>query len=94
MSAAIIARCHPLLLLQGAFEDPTILFVGEPELVELKLVEGQPMVVVQFACQQIKCTRDKFGNVVDGNPNSIQVSWFVFFWWGSRRFGEWRRGAL
>jgi predicted lipid-binding transport protein (Tim44 family) len=37
------------------------------------MVEEQPMVVVQFACQQIKCTRDKFGNVVDGDPNSIQV---------------------
>lgn len=59
--------------LQDQHEDPTILFVGEPELVELKLVEDAPLVVVQFACQQIKCTRDKFGNVVDGNPNSIQV---------------------
>lgn len=60
---------HP----QGNFEDPTILFVNDPELVELKLVEGEPMVVVQFAAQQIKCVRDQFGNVVDGDPNSIQV---------------------
>jgi import inner membrane translocase subunit TIM44 len=64
---------------QGAFEDPTILFTGEPELVELKLIEEEPLVVVQFACQQIKCTRDKFGNVIEGDPNSIQR---VFYFWG------------
>jgi import inner membrane translocase subunit TIM44 len=63
----------------GLREDPTILFVGDPELVEVRNVEGDPMVVVQFACQQIKATRDKFGNVVDGSPNSIQR---VFYFWG------------
>jgi import inner membrane translocase subunit TIM44 len=63
----------------GLREDPTILFVGDPELVEVRTVEGDPMVVVQFACQQIKATRDKFGNVVDGSPNSIQR---VFYFWG------------
>jgi mitochondrial import inner membrane translocase subunit TIM44 len=63
----------------GLREDPTILFVGDPELVEVRMVEGDPMVVVQFACQQIKATRDKFGNVVDGSPNSIQR---VFYFWG------------
>jgi import inner membrane translocase subunit TIM44 len=67
------------LHLQGLYEDPTILFTGEPELVELKMVEEQPLVVVQFACQQLKCTRDKFGNVMDGSPNSIQK---VFYFWG------------
>lgn len=64
---------------QGLYEDPTILFTGEPELVELKMVEEEPLVVVQFACQQLKCTRDKFGNVMDGSPNSIQK---VFYFWG------------
>jgi import inner membrane translocase subunit TIM44 len=53
-------------------EDPTILFVGEVELVELKAIDDEPLVVVQFNCQQIKCIRDKFGNVMDGSPNSIQ----------------------
>jgi hypothetical protein len=68
-----MAACPTSLQLQGTFEDPTILFVGEPELVEMKFAEEQPLIVVQFATQQIKCTRDKFGNVVDGDPNSIQV---------------------
>lgn len=64
---------------QGLVEDPTILFVGDAELVELKAVDEEPLVVVQFACQQIKCTRDKFGGVVDGSPDSIQR---VFYFWG------------
>lgn len=46
--------------------------MGEVELVELKAIDEEPLVVVQFNCQQIKCTRDKFGNVIDGSPNSIQ----------------------
>lgn len=88
--ATLRAHCGPELLermggmfanfeAQDLYEDPTILFTGEPELVELKLVEDEPLVVVQFSCQQIKCTRDKFGNVVDGDPNSIQR---VFYFWG------------
>ena len=64
---------------QGLVEDPTILFVGDPELVELKAADGEPLVVVQFNCQQIKCTRDKFGSAVDGSPDSIQR---VFYFWG------------
>jgi import inner membrane translocase subunit TIM44 len=53
--------------------------VGEVELVELKMMEEEPLLVVQFHCQQIKCTRDQFGNVMDGSPNSIQK---VFYFWG------------
>lgn len=27
--------------------------------------------VVQFTCQQINCTRDSFGNIVDGKPDEV-----------------------
>lgn len=64
---------------QGLYEDPTLLFVGEVELVEVQLVDGDPLVVLQFSCQQLKCTRDKFGNVVDGAEDAIQR---VFYFWG------------
>jgi import inner membrane translocase subunit TIM44 len=43
---------------EGLHEDPTILFVSEVELVEMRSVEDEPLVVAQFNCQQIKCTRD------------------------------------
>jgi len=34
---------------------------------------------VQFHCQQLKCTRDKFGNVIEGATDSIQR---VYYFWG------------
>ena len=48
------------------FADTTLLDVGEVELADLKFLENDPVIVVQFNCQQINCTRDKFGNVVEG----------------------------
>jgi len=27
--------------------------------------------LLQFTCQQINCTRDSFGNVVDGKPDEV-----------------------
>lgn len=65
--------------MQGLTEDPTILFVGDVELSEMRMVEDDPLLVVMFSCQQIKCTRDKFGNVMEGSPNDIQK---VFYFWG------------
>lgn len=64
---------------QGLFEDPTILFVGDVEVVEVRLMDDDPFVIAQFHVQQLKCTRDKFGNVVDGSANQIQR---VYYFWG------------
>ena len=58
----------PLLPPQGLFADATLLDVSEVELADVKFLETDPVVVVQFHCQQINCTRDKFGNVVEGAP--------------------------
>ena len=41
--------------------------------------EEEPIVVVQFTCQQINCTRDSFGNVVDGKPDEVHRR--VAGWW-------------
>jgi len=64
--------------MQGLTTDSTILDVGDVELVDLKFVEGDPVVVVQFTCQQINCSRDKFGNVVEGGPQDVQR---VYYYW-------------
>ncbi|KAL3131762.1 hypothetical protein ABBQ38_007481 [Trebouxia sp. C0009 RCD-2024] len=63
---------------QGLHSDPTILDTSEVELVDLKFLEEDPVVVVQFTCQQINCSRDKFGNVVDGRPDDVQR---VYYYW-------------
>ncbi|GFR45893.1 hypothetical protein Agub_g7349 [Astrephomene gubernaculifera] len=64
---------------QGIYEDPAILFVGEVEIVEVRLMDDDPFVIAQFHCQQLKCTRDKFGNVIEGSSNQIQR---VYYFWG------------
>ena len=63
---------------QGVVSDPAVLDVGEVELVDLKFLEGHPIVVVQFTCQQLNCTRDQFGNVVEGAPDEVQR---VYYYW-------------
>lgn len=67
-----------LAVLQGLHADPTILDTSEVELVDIKFLEEDPVVVVQFTCQQINCSRDKFGNVVDGRPDDVQR---VYYYW-------------
>ncbi|GLC45459.1 hypothetical protein PLESTB_000316300 [Pleodorina starrii] len=64
---------------QGVFEDPSILFIGDVEIVEVRLMDDDPFIIAQFHCQQLKCTRDKFGNVIDGSANQIQR---VYYFWG------------
>jgi len=64
---------------QEVYEDPTILFVGDVEIVEVRQMEDDPFIIAQFHCQQLKCTRDKFGNVIEGSPDSIQR---VYYFWG------------
>ncbi|MEW5312181.1 MAG: hypothetical protein WDW38_003828 [Sanguina aurantia] len=63
----------------GLFEDPTILFVGDVEIVEVRMLDDDPFIIAQFHCQQLKCTRDAFGNVVDGSSQTIQR---VYYFWG------------
>lgn len=64
--------------MQGLVSDSTILYTSDVELVDIKFVEGDPVVVVQFSCQQLNCTRDKFGNVVEGSPTDVQR---VYYFW-------------
>lgn len=37
-----------------------------------------PPPTAQFTCQQINCTRDTFGNVVDGKPDEVHR---VYYFW-------------
>jgi len=58
--------------------DTSVLDVGEPELVDLKFLDGDPAAVVSFTCQQINCERDAFGNVTEGSPDDVQR---VYYYW-------------
>ena len=62
----------------GLVPDPTLLDTSEVELVDLKMLEDSPIVVAQFTCQQINCTRDTHGNVVEGGPDEVHR---VYYYW-------------
>lgn len=70
---------------EGAVVDPNILDVADVEMVEVKLFNGEPLVIVQFVAQQINCVRDKFGNVLEGAPDDIQS---VYYLWALQQSGE------
>lgn len=53
---------------------------------QVKLADDDPFAIVQFHCQQIQCTRDKFGNIIDGSTDSIQR---VYYFWGIQQV-RWR----
>ena len=46
---------QPCDITQDLYSEKTILDTSEVELVDLKFLEDQPIVVVQFNCQQINC---------------------------------------
>ena len=57
---------------EGQMLDARILHLSEIELVEVRMHERDPLVVVQFSCQQINCVRNKSGEIVDGGEDDIQ----------------------
>ena len=60
------------------FVDPRILHLSELELVEVRMMEGEPLVVQQFSCQQINCVRNKRGEIVDGAEDDIQAVHYLW----------------
>ena len=49
------------------------------------MMDTDPFVICQFHCQQLKCVRDKFGNVVEGGADTIQR---VYYFWGLQQVSE------
>ena len=57
---------------EGQFVDPRMLHLSEMELVEVRILDNAPMIVLQFSCQQINCVRNKDGEIVEGAEDDIQ----------------------
>lgn len=75
---AAILSSFAVYVLQGAVSDPTILDYSDVELADLKFLDDNPIVVTRFTVQQIDCARDKYGNVVEGSPDTVQK---CFYFW-------------
>jgi import inner membrane translocase subunit TIM44 len=63
---------------EGTVMDTQILDVSDLEVMELKMVGGVPMVVLQFQIQQINCVRDKAGVVIEGAADDIQSVYYAW----------------
>jgi len=57
---------------EGQIIDPRILDLSDVELMEVRMMENEPLVVLTFSCQQINCVRDKTGKIVEGGQDDIQ----------------------
>jgi len=68
-----VAAQKKFLEAEGAFLDTQILDIKEIQLFDVKSFEGSPLVIVRFALQQVKCVRDKFGNILEGAPDEINA---------------------
>jgi len=58
---------------EGALLDSRILDIKEVHLFDVKSFENSPLIIIRFALQQIKCVRDKYGNILEGAPDEIQA---------------------
>lgn len=63
---------------QQLFMDRRILDVSGVELVGMRMVNEDPTAVVQFQTQQINCTRDAKGAVVEGAEDDIRAVYYAF----------------
>ena len=58
---------------EGAVLDSRILDIKEVHLFDVKSFENSPLIIIRFALQQIKCVRDKYGNILEGGMDEIQA---------------------
>lgn len=63
---------------EGKSPDTNLLDISDMELHDLQMFEDNPVVVVKFSCQQIRCFRDKFDNVVEGSPDDVHRVLYVW----------------
>ncbi|GAQ78905.1 TIM44 mitochondrial import inner membrane translocon protein [Klebsormidium nitens] len=66
----------------GVTPEFKILHISEAMLRDVKLVGGEPMIIIGFSTQQIFCIRDRFGKVVEGAPDEIHT---VFYGWAMQQ---------
>jgi mitochondrial import inner membrane translocase subunit TIM44 len=87
-SASMLERLvgiHRVTVAEGHITDPTILEYSDVDMVDLKMLDDDPVIILHFSCQQINCVRDKFGNVVSGSPDDVNR---VYYYWAVQQDGH------
>lgn len=70
---------------QGQYTDATILEFSDVDQVDLKMLDGDPVAILHFNCQQINCVRDPYGNVISGSPTEVNR---VYYYWAVQQDGH------
>lgn len=60
------------------FHDPRILHLSELELSEVRMLDGDPLVCLNFSCQIVNCVRNQKGEVVEGSEDDIQAVHYLW----------------
>jgi import inner membrane translocase subunit TIM44 len=63
---------------EGHVMDTQILDLSELEVVEIRMMRGVPVIVLQFQLQQINCVRDASGAVMEGAADDIQSVYYAW----------------
>ena len=69
----VVERCmaeKAALKAQGMVVENKVLHIADLELVQLKMLSSDPLIIVRFQTQQLFCMRDAKGGVVEGGPVS------------------------
>jgi predicted lipid-binding transport protein (Tim44 family) len=76
---------------QGLVPDPHVLEITSAEVLQAKIHDHQPVLVVVALVQHINCVRDREGRIVEGSADEVRAShWYLLF---ARHFNE-AEGAL
>jgi mitochondrial import inner membrane translocase subunit TIM44 len=76
---------HRVTVAEGHITDPTILEYSDVDMVDMKMLDDDPVIILHFSCQQINCVRDKYGNVVSGTPDDVNR---VYYYWAVQQDGH------
>ena len=79
------AGIYKATVAQGQITDSTILEYSDVDMIDMKMLDDDPVVILHFSVQQINCVRDTYGNVVSGSPDEVNR---VYYYWAVQMDGH------
>ena len=79
------AGIYKATVAQGQITDSTILEYSDVDMIDMKMLDDDPVVILHFSVQQINCVRDTYGDVVSGSPDEVNR---VYYYWAVQMDGH------
>ena len=76
---------------EGLVLDPNVLEIMNAEIIQAKMHDHQPVLVVGTLVQHINCVRNREGSIVEGKEDEVRASFYLLLF--MREFNE-KEGAL